>query len=58
MVGLHNIEEVEEFLYLGAKMCKEGGGVKDLRNRLSKGKGSFVGLKRVATLKVSQERQS
>ena len=45
--GLDNIEEVEEFTYLGAKMCKEGGGVKDLKNRLSKARGSFVRLKTI-----------
>ena len=54
--GLDNIEEIEAFTYLGAKMCKEGG-VKDLQNRLSKARGSFVRLKRFGTLKVSQERQ-
>ena len=30
---LHNIEKVEEFMYLKTKMCKEGADVKDLRNR-------------------------
>ena len=45
--GLDNIEEVEAFTYLGAKMCKEGGGVKDLKNRLSKARGSFVRLKTI-----------
>ena len=49
--GLDNIEEVEAITYLGAKMCKEDGVVKDLKNRLSKARGSFV-------RKVLQERQS
>ena len=30
-----DIEDVVEFMYLGAKVCKEGGGMKDLKNRLS-----------------------
>ena len=30
-----DIEEVEQFTYLGATVCKEGGGMKDLKNRLS-----------------------
>ena len=46
-VKLEGREEVEEFTYLGAKMCKEGGGVKDLKNRLSKARGSFVRLKTI-----------
>ena len=56
--GLHNIEEVEELTFLGAKMCKEGGGVKNLRNRLSKARGSFVRLKTIWSSKMLQERQS
>ena len=28
-----DIEEVDEFTYLGAKVCKEGGGMKDMKNR-------------------------
>ena len=36
------IEEVEEFTYLGAKVNKTGGGMKDLQNRLSKARGAYV----------------
>ena len=43
--GRH-INEVEEFVYLGATVCKEGGGMKDLKNRLSKARGAFVRLKK------------
>ena len=45
--GLDNIEEIQAFTYLGAKMCKEGGGVKDLKNRPSKARSSFVRLKTI-----------
>ena len=31
-----DIEEVAEFIYLGAKVCKEEGGMKDLKSRRSK----------------------
>ena len=31
-----DIEEVDEFIYLGAKVCKEEGGMKDLKSRRSK----------------------
>ena len=46
-IGGRDIEEVDEFTYLGAIVCKEGGGMKDLRNRLSKARGAFVRLKRI-----------
>jgi hypothetical protein len=41
------IEEVEEFSYLGATVCKDGGGMKDLKNRLSKARGAFIRLKKI-----------
>ena len=43
----HGIEEVDEFTYLGATICKEGGGMKDLQNRLSKARVAFVRLKKI-----------
>ena len=42
-----NVEETEEFTYLGAKLCKEGGGMRDLRNRISKARGAFIKLKKI-----------
>jgi hypothetical protein len=42
-----DIEEVQEFTYLGAKVCQEGGGMEDLKNRLSKARGAFIRLKRI-----------
>lgn len=41
------IEDVEEFCYLGATICKDGGGMKDLKNRLSKARGAFTRLKKI-----------
>ena len=41
------IEDVGEFTYLGAKICREGGGMKDLRNRLSKARSAYTRLKRI-----------
>ena len=41
-----DIEDVEEFTYLGATICKEGGGMKDIKNRISKARGAFVRLKK------------
>ena len=41
------IEEVDDFTYLGATHCKEGGGMKDLKNRLSKARSAFVRLRRI-----------
>ena len=38
-----DLEDVDEFIYVGAKMCKEGSGMKDLtENRLSKTRGAFA----------------
>ena len=42
-----DIGEIEEFNYLGATICKEGGGMKDLKNRLSKMRGTFARFKRI-----------
>ena len=41
------IEDVNEFTYLGAKVCKEGGGMEDIRNRLSKARGAYTKLIRI-----------
>ena len=35
MTAWQRIAEVHEFTYLGATVCKEGDGMKDLKNRLS-----------------------
>ena len=47
IINGQDIEDVEEFVYLGAKVCKEGGGMKDLKNRLSKARGAFNKLKKI-----------
>ena len=47
-----NIDEAAEFTYLGAKVCKEGGGMKDLRNRIAKARGAFVRLKKIWKSKI------
>ena len=36
-----DIGKVETFNYLGATSCKDGGGMKDLKNRLSKARGTY-----------------
>ena len=38
------VEDVGEFAYLGAIVDKEGGGSKDIRNRLQKAWGAFQRL--------------
>ena len=47
IINGQDIEDVDEFVYLGAKVCKEGGGVTDLKNRLSKARGAFNKLKKI-----------
>ena len=51
-----DIEETEEFTYLGATVCKEGGGMKDLKNRLSKARGAFIKLKKIWSSKAISRR--
>ena len=46
-LDVQEIGEVETFNYLGPTICKEGGGMKDLKNRLSKARGAFDKLKRI-----------
>ena len=41
------VEDCDEFIYLGATVDKEGGGDKDIANRLKKGRGVFKSLWRV-----------
>ena len=41
------LEDVEEFIYLGATVCKQGGGGEDINARLGKARGAFVKLNRV-----------
>ncbi|GAG69796.1 unnamed protein product [marine sediment metagenome] len=36
-----SLEEVEEFVYLGATIGKEGGGTSNMKNRASKARGFF-----------------
>ena len=42
-----NLEEVEEFTYLGSIMSKSNATVKDITNRLQKAKSSFVQLNKI-----------
>ena len=47
MIAGQGIADVDEFTDLGATVCKEGGGMKDLKNRLSKARSAFVRLNRI-----------
>ena len=40
MVNGEEVEDAEEFVYLGAIADKEGRGSKDIRNRLQKARGA------------------
>ena len=42
-----DISEVDEFTYLGAIICKEGGGMKDMKIRISKARGTFSRLRKI-----------
>ena len=41
-----DIEDADEFMYLGETACKEGG-MKELKNRISKPRSAFVLLRKI-----------
>ncbi len=43
----NRLDDVEEFSYLGATISKDGGGTRDMKNRLSKARGTFVRLRKI-----------
>ena len=47
MVNGWEVEDVEEFLYLGVTVDEEGGGSEDIMNRLQKARRAFQRLGRV-----------
>ena len=47
MIERKEVEDVEEFVYLGATVTKEGGGTEDIKKRLSKAQGAFYNLKKI-----------
>ena len=53
-----DIEDVDEITSLGEKVCKEGGGMKDLKNRRFKVRGAFIRLKTCGIPITSQGKQS
>lgn len=53
-----NLEEVEQFTYLGSIMSKSNATVQDITNRLQKAKSSFVQLNKVwRSPNISQKRR-
>ena len=46
MIGREEVEDVEEFIYLGT-VTKEGGGTDDIKKRLRKARGAFFNLKKI-----------
>ena len=47
IINEQDIKDVDEFVYLGAKVCKEGGRMMDLKNGLTKARGAFNKLKKI-----------
>jgi len=45
-IGNEEAEEVEEFVYLGATVTKDGGGTEDIKKRLNRSRGAFFNLTR------------
>jgi len=46
-INAEQVEEVEEFVYLGALLDKEGGTTKDIQHRLSKARQAFYRMRRM-----------
>ena len=44
-----DIEDVEQFTYLGATVCKEGGGMKDIKKQ------TFKSQRSICTAEASEE---
>ena len=51
MVDGEELDDIEEFTYLGAIVDKDGGGSKDIMHRLQKARGAFQRLRRVLAAK-------
>ena len=47
MTGREEVKDVEEFVYLGKTVTKEGGGTEDIKKRLSKARETFFNLKKI-----------
>ena len=47
MIGREEVEDVEEFVYVGTTVTKEGGGTEDIKKRLSKAPGAFFNSKKI-----------
>ena len=47
IIGIEEVEDVEEFVYLGATVTKEGGGTEDIKKRLSEVRRTFFNLKKI-----------
>jgi len=47
VVNSEEVEDVEEFVYLGATVNKEGGGSRAITNRMQKARGAFQRLGKV-----------
>ena len=44
MIGRGEVEDVEDFVYLGTTVTKEGGGTEDIKKGLRKAQGAFFQL--------------
>ena len=46
-IGREEVEDVEEFVYLGATVTNEGDGTEDIKERLSKTRGAYFNLRKI-----------
>jgi hypothetical protein len=52
------IENVDKFPYLGSIVTKEGGSMKDVRNKISKANGTFNQLRKFGKQVIFHEKQN
>lgn len=46
-INNRELEDVDKFVYLGATVSQQGGGMEDMKGRVSKARSTFIKLKKI-----------
>lgn len=46
-INNRELEDVDKFVYLGATVSQQGGGMEDMKGRVSKARSAFIKLKKI-----------
>ena len=49
-IGNKEVENVEEFVYLGVTVTNKGGGMEDIKKRLNKARGAFFNWMKICKI--------